>query len=356
VIALGLFDRHDDLSTDPTFYWFRLMDRLGHTEGRLDSAMVPLVDSLVRRMASAPRYETYWTAYGLYFPAAQVELNRRVLQLPLAGNVASGYRWGIALAWAARGAWDSAQVAMDQYMNRSSNKVAAVHRYRLAVVGAWVGAVDTLEAVKRRAAAVQAIERLAADSSVLARQAELAWLDGVLALARGDQAALSSALEAARRTRAAVAPYFVRSLDAFSLALAGDQRSAGRALAALEWHRVDFDSGGSDAGPYLAAIDRLAGARWLVTVGDTTQAARLLCWVEPMGTSPEDRVMAGLAYLERARIEDAQGRGQLAREHYEQFLRRYDMPVPAQRHLVEEAQAALHRLRSQSDEAEPAKP
>jgi hypothetical protein len=35
---------------------------------------------------------------------------------------------------------------------------------------------------------------------------------------------------------------------------------------------------------------------------------------------------------------------QLARAHYEQFLRRYDMPTAMHRHLVEEARGALARL------------
>jgi hypothetical protein len=38
----------------------------------------------------------------------------------------------------------------------------------------------------------------------------------------------------------------------------------------------------------------------------------------------------------RAQIEE-----QLARGYYQQFLRRYDRPVPSQVHLVKEAKAAL---------------
>ncbi len=55
-------------------------------------------------------------------------------------------------------------------------------------------------------------------------------------------------------------------------------------------------------------------------------------------------VFASLAYLERARIEDARGNGPLAREYYQEFLLRYDMPAPNQRHLVDEAREALVRL------------
>ena len=60
-------------------------------------------------------------------------------------------------------------------------------------------------------------------------------------------------------------------------------------------------------------------------------------------------MLAPLAYYELAQIEDAQGLSDLARDHYQQFLRRYDMPVPALRHLVDEAKAALRRLNGPND-------
>jgi hypothetical protein len=55
-------------------------------------------------------------------------------------------------------------------------------------------------------------------------------------------------------------------------------------------------------------------------------------------------VVTGLAYLELARIEESRGQAAVARDYYEQFLRRYDMPVEALRPLVEEARAAYERL------------
>ncbi len=54
--------------------------------------------------------------------------------------------------------------------------------------------------------------------------------------------------------------------------------------------------------------------------------------------------MTGLAYLELARIEEAGGSAPVARDYYEQFLRRYDMPVEAHQEMVEEAKAAYERL------------
>ena len=56
-----------------------------------------------------------------------------------------------------------------------------------------------------------------------------------------------------------------------------------------------------------------------------------------------------MAYLMLARIADAQGDTRSARDHYEQFLRRYDTPMPAQRHLVDEAHTALARLSGRQD-------
>jgi hypothetical protein len=60
-------------------------------------------------------------------------------------------------------------------------------------------------------------------------------------------------------------------------------------------------------------------------------------------------MFAPLAYYELARIEEAQGRNDLARDHYEQFLRRYDLPRPAHQRLVDEAKASLRKLNGLND-------
>jgi hypothetical protein len=103
-------------------------------------------------------------------------------------------------------------------------------------------------------------------------------------------------------------------------------------------------------------VSRLAASEWLLASGDTATSARLLTWVEadigrPSGVGTY--LLEGLAELARARIEDAQGHPALARTHYRQFLTRYDMPVPAHRHLVEEANGALARLSGRGDPPQP---
>ena len=64
-------------------------------------------------------------------------------------------------------------------------------------------------------------------------------------------------------------------------------------------------------------------------------------------------MLKGLVELQRARIEDARGHQAQAQAHYRQFLTRYDMPMPTNRHLVEEANEALARLSGRGDPPQP---
>jgi hypothetical protein len=171
----------------------------------------------------------------------------------------------------------------------------------------------------------------------------VAWLDGVLAARRGDRPALSAA-RAALRQAGPDAALLDRSLAAFELALGGDTRGAGQALATLEWKLAERPIFGSSRETCLMAFNRLAASRWLLAAGDTAQAARLLTWHEAYDISSIAAVLTPLVYLERARIEEARGQVELARAHYEQFLRRYDMPTPRHQQLVREAALALGRL------------
>jgi hypothetical protein len=98
--------------------------------------------------------------------------------------------------------------------------------------------------------------------------------------------------------------------------------------------------------PYLTAVDRFTASRQLLLAGDTTEAARILtwhhAWVPPLPEGSVTTMLAGLGYLEQAKIERARGRKDMAREYYRLFQSRYDLPVP--RHLVTEARQALTQL------------
>ena len=330
---------------------FRLLARLAETGGKPDRA---LIDSVARTSAQGGG-----AGVGLLgwcgFRRAQVEISRQVLRLRPEPDVASRHRRFLAFAWVSRGAWDSVSVALDEYAKAPGDWWTALDEYALAVAGVWLGGLDASEATRRRDAAALMVERTPVDEGQPDFQAMLVWLDGMLAWARRDRAGLESArreLEKVDRVYASWqnAPW-ERSLAAFQLALTGETKKAGLALAALEWQRAEHLSDGAFE-QYLTALDRLAASRWLLQAGDTAQAARLLTWNEAWGGtsgSVGGGVFASLAYLERARIEDARGNVPLAQEYYQEFLSRYDLPSPNQRHLVGEAREAMGRLTGRHD-------
>ena len=318
----------------------RLLDRLN----RGDSAGArPLADSVARDLARGDVLP--WAPLGIYgFLGPEIELQHHILRLGVSPERAVASRREIAYAWSARGAWDSALVAMDQYVANSGGADSAgpLRAFRLAALGVWLGAVPAREAAARRAAGLNVARHLG-----LRQQAEVAWLDGILAAAARDRGGVARARDAIRSVGDSDAVMLDRSLAAFALALAGATRQAGDAMAALEWEEAGDWSPARFLYPAVMPINRLAAAEWLFAAGDTTQAARLLNWIDAdfaVGLASTGGTVRPLVELERGRIAEAQGHPDLASQHYREFLIRYDMPVPAHRHLVEEANAAMTRL------------
>ena len=134
-------------------------------------------------------------------PAAQVEFNRRLLRRALPLDDAVQIRAITAFNWAARGAWDSALATIDQPTGNTPDLPRAVDTYRLAVLGAWLGAIPSAQAAKRRPSTAVALA-----ITVPAFKAELGWLDGVLAAARQDAPGVRLAAAAVRR-RVTPQPY-----------------------------------------------------------------------------------------------------------------------------------------------------
>ena len=301
-----------------------------------DSAVVrALTDSIARDPAPlAVGDGSFYDAYRYGFFAAQIRVSQRVLASAAARTRLAMHGRLLAGSWAARGAWDSALATMDEAAVRGADSTAALMRYGLAVVGAWLGAVDQREAESRRPAAVALAQADRAD------RAEVAWLDGVAALSRRDRRALVEARAALRGAEDPGGRALDRSLAAFDAALAGDTVAAGKALAGLEWEEAAVTAPDFVHHPFTIAVDRLAAAHWLAAA-QPDQALRLLTWVDgPFLLHPSTLVnimMKGLADRERARIEERRGRTDAARGYYREFLRRYDRPMLAHRAMVQEA-------------------
>ena len=343
----------------------RLRQGVARSGGVIGPGLTGLADSIARRRAAEPgkpqradRFPSYMFVFH-GFPAAQVDFDRRVMRFGAPPRTVAAHLWGTAWAWAQRGAWDSALAAMRQAVTLEPNPPTdggpmALDEYAIAVLGAWLGQIPPVEAAVRRPRARAMVAGLAEAEGRRDFGGQLAWLDGMLAFSQGDRRALDSARGDGRRSGHPYAEIIDLSLAAFTRALDGDRAGAGRDLAALEWRCANRWDCGGPITPNMA-VHRVAAASWLLEAGDTAQAARLLTWSEAQLGGGWDvsftHAVSALAYLMRARIEEAQGDIRSAADHYQQFLRRYDTPMPAQRHLVDEAHAALLRLSGGGDPA-----
>jgi serine/threonine protein kinase/TolB-like protein len=328
---------------------FRYILQLFRSNGAFDPVFSDSLAHAVIETANAMRgrggFDEALLPYG--FPAATIDMMTRALRLDPPGPMAGSAQRAIAGAWAARGAWDSAIVAAARYASSTSDPLATLYAYRLAVVGLWAGALKADDARRWRRAMTSGRPRLRLEA-----RAELAWLDGIAAATIGDTEALSAARSALLSADTLTALPLDRSLGAFEIAMRGEREQAARMLVALERERAEVVSHYrtlADFHPYLTAVNRLTASRWLLEAGDTATAASLLVFHEgvpfPIAlTRHANKILAAPAFLERARIEEAAGRTDVARNYYWQFLRRYDMPAPGHEGMVIEARSALSRL------------
>jgi serine/threonine protein kinase len=354
MIALGGFAPDDwKVDFDPSLF-YRILPTGGGSGSQLDT----LAAGVNGTREFLPRVLGDWLLLLTGFPAAQLDLNRRRIALDPRGF---GIEWvwkTSAIAWAIRGAWDSSMVAFDTHVQLSPDQPAAVEAYRLAVVGAWFGGLDTAQATARRVAAVKALERLSPQDTTLVRdnRASLAWADGMLAILRLDPQGLTVARKTIQESKAEGFEFLDRSLAGHALQLKGATNAAADSLEALDLGagaNENFDT----RDPLARSINHLTASRLLLQRGDTSRAVGLLYWHEANMGPREDaawfQMFAPIAYFELARIEEAQGRDDLARDHYQQFLRRYDRPAPVHQQQVADAKAALRRLAGQRDPGVP---
>jgi hypothetical protein len=299
-----------------------------------DSIVVDLVTTARARLGG-----------GTTWAPAQIALSERVLASRPRPELAAIHEFVMADAWASRGAWDKALAIAERYARRPAG-VDPLYAYRMAVIGAWLGALSPDLVERKRTVPARAAE---SGSWNAMRRAELTWLDGLHAVSLRDTAGLRRARDRLRLADTVSTPLLDRTLGAFETELLGERALAARTLAITNWPSPDMLVPGYGAHPYVIAISRLTAARWLLAEGDTAEAKRLLMWFDATwafdGYRPARRILGPLAALERARIAEAQQQSDLARRAYADFLLRYDEPLPAHAHFREEARSALTRLR-----------
>lgn len=295
---------------------------------------------------------TTFLTYGL--PAATVLLADSVLALGPGAATAGGFWLGKAFAWAARGGWDSTAVALSEAIPLSGDRWYPLRAYGLMAAGVVLGSVAPQTAAGWRASASAAALAPAAHGGIeanssphAARRAELAWLDGILSFARRDRNGVVQARHRVEQAGADFSPQLQRSLTAFEAALGGDSAGAARALADLELEVARTGAASGRDHPFTASVHRLAASRWLLAVGDTAAAERLLPWHEAVLwqihelIGAANRAFAPLALIEQARIANARGRHADAERHYRALLWSYDRPPARHAPWLAEARRVL---------------
>jgi hypothetical protein len=181
-------------------------------------------------------------------------------------------------------------------------------------------------------------------------QADMIWLDGVLAYHQHDSETLARARRALSDHAAEFSLFLARSLAALAADIAGNRAAAARELVQLEREIADHAPLvviGSRH-PLLATVNRRIAASWLRSLGEDTEAAHLLTWHEAMPGPPLlqawQRSVGALSLLDRAEIAEAMGEPERARRYYARLLAQYDLPVPALQPRLARAEAALARL------------
>jgi len=334
--------------SDPDLYrFYRLI--MGHLAGQPDSI---LADSVAAQW-DLDLLERLDELRIPGVPDLAIDLLGRISSSEADPEQTADLRLQKALAWADRGAWDSVMVELREILELKC-KYCELNPYWYAAVGEWLGALAPGSADEFRPSAVSRLQQWGDECFDCVIW--LASVDGLIAFARRDPYLLRDALHRVESVPVdarleQIAAYVARSLRAAELELSGDRREAGDSLYALVRDsqyppRVDGDGYG-----HTEAFNRLSAARWLRGAGDWPKARSVVTelqrpWFAARHWDDNElvSVVSGLGYLELARIAEIGGSATVARDYYEQFLRRYDMPVEAHRPMVEEARAAYERL------------
>jgi TolB-like protein/tetratricopeptide (TPR) repeat protein len=261
-----------------TLEFYRYLVQLRLTNDTPDPAFTRIG---VRDLADQPgsmapeRFAADLAGHGFY--RAQLALSRDLRATNAPANVRGAHAWAEAVALAGLGDWNAAVAAAAAFARESAEPRAALWGYGLCVIGAWLGELSPDEIGPLRELAARSAAARPASGA-----AELAWLDGIVAVARRDSPALAAQRTTLERSDAGAASELARALRAFELALDGSPNVAADTLASLE---MEMARGGwifrwAGDHPFANAIHRTAAGRWLLARGDSAAAARLQRWHE----------------------------------------------------------------------------
>lgn len=240
-----------------------------------------------------------------------------------------------------RGDWTGAMRALRRTEAARLSYGERITSARVAVIGAWLDAVDV-------AAADSTLARVRAmrdDDALPVDRLELHWLDGVQGVLTGNEARVQAARRAIAADTTLLARHVARSLAGLWLAHTNPDAGAD-SLKALS------DESMRDGSFLLSveAIDRLVVARALRKRGKPAEVERYLMW--PDAASNVMRSMTvkysfgPLVHYERGVALEEAGNREAALYSLRKFLRSYDMPPASHRGLVDDARKRVARLQA----------
>ena len=111
-----------------------------------------LLDSLYQDVVKPDRhlFETGIMLQAAGQVADQIDLNRRLLRHGVPPDGARILTYMNAIAWATRGAWDSALATRERLVQSPTDTIGLLDIYRTAVLAATVGALPAADALRRR--------------------------------------------------------------------------------------------------------------------------------------------------------------------------------------------------------------
>ena len=210
---------------------------------------------------------------------------------------------------------------------------------RLAVLGAWLGAVDVFAADST----LRRVRALPADESTNADRVELRWLDGLEGVMLGDEQRVQRARRELLPDTTSAARYAARSLAGLWLARSNVEGGADTLKAVSDAAMRD--------GRFLVsveAVDRLVIARALHRRGAPAEAERYLMWPDAATNNMRGLTvrlsMLPLVNYERGVALEEAGNRTAAAYRLRRFVTAYDQPPAAHRELVADAKRRLAQL------------